>query len=44
MGVLVSKLWRSFVSNTYGQKYKIVIVGLNNAGKTTILYRLNLGT
>lgn len=41
MGLLLSRLWRRVVSEVEG---KIVIVGLNNAGKTTILYRLNLGT
>mmetsp|Transcript_18481 Transcript_18481/g.52166 ORF Transcript_18481/g.52166 Transcript_18481/m.52166 type:complete len:215 (-) Transcript_18481:182-826(-) len=41
MGILVSKVWRSL----FGSKVqsKIVIVGLNNAGKTTILYKLHLG-
>jgi ADP-ribosylation factor-like protein 5B len=41
MGILLAKLWRRVVNEVQG---KIVIVGLNNAGKTTILYRLNLGT
>lgn len=41
MGVWGSRLWRSlFGSDT---QRKIVIVGLNNAGKTTILYKLHLG-
>lgn len=37
MGLLLSKvarlLWRR-------EEYKIVLVGLDNAGKTTILYKL----
>ena len=40
MGILVSSMWKRF----FGSKdYKIVIIGLNNAGKTTILYSLHLG-
>lgn len=40
MGILVSTLW----SKLWGDKeYKIVMVGLHNAGKTTILYKLHLG-
>eukprot|EP01061_Rhynchopus_euleeides_P013787 TRINITY_DN23961_c0_g1_i1.p1 TRINITY_DN23961_c0_g1~~TRINITY_DN23961_c0_g1_i1.p1 ORF type:complete len:181 (+),score=24.71 TRINITY_DN23961_c0_g1_i1:526-1068(+) len=40
MGLLISKVW----SGLFGSKdYKIVIIGLNNAGKTTILYSLHLG-
>ncbi|GJQ70180.1 hypothetical protein Trydic_g22640 [Trypoxylus dichotomus] len=35
MGLLFSKLW-SFFGN---EEHKIVIVGLDNAGKTTILYQ-----
>eukprot|EP00450_Noctiluca_scintillans_P016002 CAMPEP_0194516612 /NCGR_PEP_ID=MMETSP0253-20130528/49534_1 /TAXON_ID=2966 /ORGANISM="Noctiluca scintillans" /LENGTH=173 /DNA_ID=CAMNT_0039360479 /DNA_START=33 /DNA_END=551 /DNA_ORIENTATION=- len=41
MGVLVSHLWQLWFGDV-GQ-CKVVIVGLNNAGKTTTLYRLNLG-
>lgn len=33
-----------FLEKTRGNNYKLVLVGLNNAGKTTILYKLNLGT
>mmetsp|Transcript_3951 Transcript_3951/g.10218 ORF Transcript_3951/g.10218 Transcript_3951/m.10218 type:complete len:181 (-) Transcript_3951:186-728(-) len=40
MGILLSTLW----SKLWGDKeYKIVMVGLHNAGKTTILYKLHLG-
>ncbi|EEC01429.1 ADP-ribosylation factor, ARF, putative [Ixodes scapularis] len=35
MGILFAKLWSLF-SN---EEHKVVIVGLNNAGKTTILYQ-----
>mmetsp|Transcript_39296 Transcript_39296/g.78189 ORF Transcript_39296/g.78189 Transcript_39296/m.78189 type:complete len:211 (+) Transcript_39296:150-782(+) len=41
MGVFVSRIWRSLFDS--GTRCKIVILGLNNAGKTTILYRLHLG-
>ena len=41
MGALLSSLfallWRS------KKKFKVVIVGLDNAGKTTALYKLQLG-
>mmetsp|Transcript_4708 Transcript_4708/g.7322 ORF Transcript_4708/g.7322 Transcript_4708/m.7322 type:complete len:180 (-) Transcript_4708:1333-1872(-) len=40
MGILISKLWWIFGLKN---EFKIVIVGLNNAGKTTTLYKLNLG-
>ena len=39
MGLALSSLSSWF----YGGQYKVVMVGLDNAGKTTILYRLNLG-
>ncbi|KAK9500097.1 hypothetical protein O3M35_001432 [Rhynocoris fuscipes] len=35
MGLLLSKLWSLFGN----EEHKIVIVGLDNAGKTTILYQ-----
>ncbi|CEM36726.1 unnamed protein product [Vitrella brassicaformis CCMP3155] len=41
MGLLVSKLWQTLFHSR--EDVKIVIVGLNNAGKTTILYKLHLG-
>lgn len=37
MGVLLSKLWSIFGGS---EEHKILIVGLDNAGKTTILYQL----
>jgi len=40
MGLLVTKLWRFFWSN---EEHKVIIVGLDNAGKTTILYQFLMG-
>jgi GTPase SAR1 family protein len=37
MGVLVSKLWHRLF---HYDEFKAIIVGLNNAGKTTTLYKL----
>jgi len=37
MGALLSKLIQIFYSK---EEFKIVIVGLDNAGKTTIVYKL----
>ncbi|CAH1762312.1 7546_t:CDS:2 [Entrophospora sp. SA101] len=39
MGLLLSKLWKK-LTNT--EEVKIVIVGLDNAGKTTVLYKFNI--
>eukprot|EP01094_Clydonella_sp_ATCC50884_P002129 TRINITY_DN11638_c0_g1_i1.p1 TRINITY_DN11638_c0_g1~~TRINITY_DN11638_c0_g1_i1.p1 ORF type:complete len:183 (+),score=45.75 TRINITY_DN11638_c0_g1_i1:131-679(+) len=39
MGVLFSSIWARFVST---KEYKVIIVGLDNAGKTTTLYKLLL--
>ena len=35
MGFLFSKLWNLFTN----EEHKIIIIGLDNAGKTTILYQ-----
>jgi ADP-ribosylation factor family len=40
MGLLVSKFWFMLFP---AKEYKIVVVGLDNAGKTTTLYKLHLG-
>jgi len=40
MGLLISRVWAALFSST---EMKVVMVGLNNAGKTTILYQLMLG-
>jgi ADP-ribosylation factor-like protein 5B len=40
MGFILSKLWNRLRG---GREYKIILVGLANAGKTTILYKLQLG-
>eukprot|EP00798_Chlamydomonas_sp_ICE-L_P031142 gene31142-6282_t len=40
MGALVSTMWDYWFG---GKEFKIVMVGLDNAGKTTILYKLHLG-
>ncbi|KAG0380874.1 hypothetical protein BGX24_003735 [Mortierella sp. AD032] len=39
MGIVLTKLWRKLISK---EEVKIVIVGLDNAGKTTVLYKLLL--
>ncbi|MCO5552364.1 hypothetical protein L7F22_005875 [Adiantum nelumboides] len=40
MGGLFSRLWFTLFP---AKEYKIVVVGLDNAGKTTTLYKLHLG-
>lgn len=40
MGALISRLWFTLFP---AKEYKIVVVGLDNAGKTTTLYKLHLG-
>lgn len=42
MGFLFSKIFQNLTTNT-NKEYKIVMIGLNNAGKTTILYKMNIG-
>lgn len=41
MGFFISKLWNRLRGT---EEYKIILIGLANAGKTTILYRLQLGS
>ncbi|XP_055330820.1 ADP-ribosylation factor-like protein 5B [Paramacrobiotus metropolitanus] len=38
MGILFAKLWNMFS----GEEHKVLILGLDNAGKTTILYQLTM--
>ena len=40
MGALVSRFWFMLFP---AKEYKIVVVGLDNAGKTTTFYKLHLG-
>ena len=42
MGFYLSKLFKSIAGFGSEREFKIIIVGLNNAGKTTILYKLAL--
>ena len=41
MGGFFGKIWNKLYSTN--KEYKILILGLANAGKTTIVYRMNLG-
>jgi GTPase SAR1 family protein len=41
MGHFLSSLYRTLTKRD--KEFKIIIVGLHNAGKTTILYKLALG-
>ncbi len=41
MGFILSKIIEFFTKNR--NNFKIIILGMQNAGKTTILYRLSLG-
>lgn len=41
MGFLFSKIINFFTKSS--NNFKIIILGLQNAGKTTILYRMSLG-
>ncbi|XP_039191379.1 ADP-ribosylation factor-like protein 5A isoform X2 [Crotalus tigris] len=38
MGILFTRIWRLFNH----QEHKVIIVGLDNAGKTTILYQFSM--
>jgi len=40
MGMFLSTIWKTLARKD--KEYKIIIVGLHNAGKTTILYKLAL--
>ncbi|KAG4997728.1 hypothetical protein JHK82_028499 [Glycine max] len=40
MGAMISRFWFMLFP---AKEYKIVVVGLDNAGKTTTLYKLHLG-
>jgi GTPase SAR1 family protein len=40
MGMIFTSLWKKL--SRKDKDYKIIIVGLHNAGKTTILYKLAL--
>ena len=40
MGNVFSNIWKKMIGNT---EMRILMVGLDSAGKTTILYKLKLG-
>ena len=40
MGFVFSKIFSGLVGN---DQMRIIIIGLDNAGKTTVLYKLHLG-
>ena len=40
MGFVFSKIFSSFAGQ---EQMRMIIIGLDNAGKTTILYKLHLG-
>ena len=42
MGNLLTMLWNKLSRLRGDMQFKIIIVGMNNAGKTTILYKLAL--
>ena len=42
MGFVLSKLWKKVIG-TQNEAIKVCIVGMQNSGKTTILYKLSLG-
>jgi ADP-ribosylation factor 1/2 len=41
MGLFMSTMWNSLLGST--KEYRILMLGLDAAGKTTVLYRLKLG-
>ena len=41
MGFVLSKLWKK-VSGAQNEAIKVCIVGMQNSGKSTILYKLSL--
>lgn len=40
MGAFLSTLWSYLFPS---KEYKMIVIGLDNAGKTTMLYKLHLG-
>ena len=42
MGFVLSKIWKR-LSGARDDPVKVIIVGMANSGKTTILYKLALG-